>query len=121
MADPLSSDRQTKLLADFVTSVLRRYEAMDDYDNKTQRRCLENMIRIIKELDTIAPEGRTALTKLFDHDEIGVRVMAASYLLNVIPETALPFLEALHQSCYGDEGIDAMTAIFKYKAGDWRI
>ncbi len=121
MAKTSDMDRQKKLLDDFVRSVLRRYAAMDTHDNKTQRACIENMIRITKELDAMPPEGRTALTKLFEHEELGVRVMAASYLLNVMPEKALPFLQEVEDNCYGDEAIDATTALFMYRAGDWDV
>jgi hypothetical protein len=113
--------RQKKLLDDFVRSALRRYEAMDTRDNKIQKRCIEDMIRIIKELDTMPPEGRAALTKLLNHEELGVRVTAASYLLSVMPEKVLPFLQEVSDTCYGDAAIDATTALFMYRAGDWKV
>ena len=66
------------------------------------------------------PDGRSALTKLFDHEELGVRVMAAAYLLNVMPTKVLPFLQEVSDTCYGDAAIDATTAVFMYRAGDWK-
>ncbi|QXX76384.1 hypothetical protein MHY1_03224 [Methylovirgula sp. HY1] len=121
MTNLSDADCQKTLLDDFVRSVLRRYAAMDTHDNKTQRACIENMIRITRELDAMPPDGRAALTKLFEHEELGVRVMAAAYLLNVMPEKVLPFLQEVQDNCYGDEAIDATTALFIYRAGDWDV
>lgn len=121
MTSKSDMSRQKKLLDDFVHSALRRYAAMDTHDNRTQRACIENMIRIIRELDAMQPEGRAALTKLLGSDELAVRVTAASYLLNVMPETVLPILKDIQDNCYGDAAIDATTALFMYRAGDWDV
>jgi Domain of unknown function (DUF2019) len=121
MIDASDSARQQKLLDEFAHFVLKRYAAMDTYDNKTQKICIENLLRITKELDATPPDYRTALTKLFEHEELGVRVMAAAYLLNVMPAKVIPFLEKIHETCYGDVAIDITTALFMYKAGDWKV
>lgn len=121
MEQASSAVRESELINQFVAAALRRFKAMDTHDNKTQRACIESMIRIIKELDTRPPEGRAVLTKLFAHEELGVRVTAAVYLLNVMPERIIPFLQEVEDTCYGDAAIDATTALFMYRAGDWKI
>jgi hypothetical protein len=121
MAIASNGDHKSKLLEEFCRNVRGRYEAMDTHDNKTQKRCIENMIRIIRELDTMPPQGRAALTQFLDSEELGLRVMAASYLLSVMPEKVLPILQDVEDNCYGDEAIDATTALCKYKWGDWQV
>ena len=106
------------LLDEFAHYVLRRYEAKDTHNNKIQKACIENLIRIRKELDALPLEGRTALTKLFGHKELGVRVMDAVYLLSTMPEKMIPMLQEIEENCYGDEAIDALTALSMYKTGD---
>lgn len=50
---------------------------------------------IAKQLDAIGPGRRAALASLLDHDDPGVREIAATYLLKTMPERALPVLRAV--------------------------
>lgn len=121
MTNASDESRKEQLLEEFRQNVFGRYQAQDLLDRKFEIACIKNMLRIMDELDSILPEGRAALARFLDSDELEVRGMAAAYLLNIMPEKALPILRDIDDHCYGDVAIDAMTALSKYKWGDWKI
>jgi hypothetical protein len=115
MIDEVEAKRVADLVKIFENSAKEFYRGLDLLNNKIQRKAVANFFDAAKELDTIGSGRRNALENLLDNDHSGVRVTAAFYLINLMPEKALAVLREIHAMRIGEPSIRAMRAIFMYE------
>jgi hypothetical protein len=115
--DPaVEAERVSRLLRAFeLVAELRRIadDVICDTDIKNQWTRHGN--RIVTILDAVDPQ-RQRLIPLLDHPRPDVRALAGVYLMEVMPERALPVLRAVHDSYRGFSA--GWTAFFVLKMHD---
>jgi hypothetical protein len=110
------SDHIEKLLDAFVVAAKLDRFAFDVIpDLPTQHFASAQMRAVLEQLDAVPP-GRAALVPLLDHADPGVRVAAASLVLKLMPDRALPVLRRIRKSepALGPR-MAAMTSLFMYE------
>jgi hypothetical protein len=112
-------DRVAQLLRAFEFCAKLRSLAKDVLgDNETANAAGFRKHDVVKELDAMVPAQRSALAVLLDHPHPGVRVSAASSLVNSMPERAVPVLREVHAKERGrSAGSIAFVALFAYDKG----
>jgi hypothetical protein len=114
---PKDTGEVPSLLRRFAAAAERAYTAMAVSDIQSQHTAVDRMDVVVKALDGIPPEGRGALTALFDHPHPNVRAHAATYLSDLMPERVLPVLRAVYDSDAGNARMVAGTTIFCIERG----
>src|ERR1039458_4255815 len=71
----------TECVATFEHSVLKYNELLLQGSDQANRNYYA-YLRALKQLNKMGDDGLSALTKLFNHENRGLRVMAASYLIH---------------------------------------
>jgi hypothetical protein len=70
-------------------------------------------------LDGIGDGMRTALARFLDHVHPGVRASAAAFLIDTMPDRAVPVLRAIQVSTDGkNAALTATFSLMRYKNGD---
>lgn len=89
------------------TRVARDFEAGNEFAD-----ALQQLGRVLRR----SPEGQSALKKMLDHDNIFVRLWAASDSLPFAQEEAVPVLEAIAAQ-KGLTGTSAFTTLTEWQSG----
>jgi hypothetical protein len=119
MATKGSHQNIQDLIEEIKQSTKAYYSACDDENFRKQKAEVDHANKIIDALDSFGVEGRLALTPLLDDADQGIRVVAAAFLLKVIPDRAIAVLEAIRKGPTYFPRIDAGRFIDSYVAGKW--
>lgn len=69
---------------------------------------------IFKALDTTGA-GQVGLARLLDHPDVGVRVLAGAYLIELMPDRVVPMLREIDESAGGSSpGFTAHFALLRW-------
>jgi Domain of unknown function (DUF2019) len=91
-----------QLVRGFEFAAKLRHTLSDELmDSKGVNQVHELMREMAKILET-RPQGRTALAPLLDHPDPGVRASAGVFLMDVMPERALPVLRDIDENEHGN-------------------
>ena len=96
-----------ELLSRFIELGLAQDEALLDDNYTKYNRLYRQMSQIDDELRARGPEARLALTRLFDHPNLQVRLRAAARTLGVAPVEARKAIEAVANSGHFPQAGDA--------------
>jgi hypothetical protein len=107
------------LVEKFKQSAIAYYSACDDENFRKQKVEVERGNKIVEALDAFGAEGRLALIPLLDDPDQGIRVVAAAFLLKVIPGRATAVLEEIRRGPTYFPRMDAWTFLDSYSAGKW--
>jgi len=69
-------------------------------------------------LDSFGPEGRQSLVALLADPDPAIRVMAAGYLVKVMPEGALAILNETRETCPAEARQTAFRLLRRHARGD---
>jgi hypothetical protein len=107
-----------KKIKDIATALLQFEEAANMHadatehgDYKTANKCYANITKVISLLKE--QDDMQKLSELLNHDSIGVRIWAATYLLPVLEDEGLRVLKQIA----GSTGIHSLTA--KTTVSEW--
>jgi hypothetical protein len=109
-----------ELAADFASNVAAQTDAIWKGDARTGNKHARRYIAAFKKLREHGEAGRDALTTLFTHPRMDVRVKAAIYLLSDRPEVARPVLEEAAKS-EGMIPFEASQALTYWSEGTWTL
>jgi hypothetical protein len=98
--------RINRLIEVFEQAAIHYCDACEKHDYDAQGKLVKICSGAAKELDTIG--ARAALTRLLDHDYLGVRLAAATYLYNIMPERAVAVLKQVHELAVGSACFNSM-------------
>ncbi len=107
-----------KLVAEFQGASKLYFEGREKYNTRKQGRGLDIIIRVVKALDALGSGYRAALIPLLDSEDVEIRVMAANYLIKIIPERALALMREIDKKGSGSTSMFAMTMLFAYERGE---
>jgi hypothetical protein len=109
--------RLDQLVEDFALTVIRQdnAETVDEGNRYARERS-----KVFDELITHGDDGREALVRLFDHEDLGVRCMAAVYLLGYKHAEAVKVLEELAKG-RGMNAFGAQQSLKNWESGDWEV
>ncbi len=119
MAKKYAQQTIQDLVERFKQSAIDYYSACDSENFARQKRVIGRTNEIIDSLDSVGSQGRLALIPLLDDSDQGVRVVAAAYLLKVIPDRALAVLKEIQTSLTIFPRIDAGDFLDSYAKGKW--
>jgi len=109
-----------ELAEEFARNVAAQTDAIMRGDSKFGNRCAKRYTAAFKKLRDHGEAGRDALSALFVHPRMDVRVYAAVFLLSERPEQARPVLEDAAKG----EGLipfEASQALKQWNAGTWSL
>jgi len=109
-----------KLVEEFAKAIIKQNEAIMKGNYKLGNKYAKKYIKCYQQLFKVGEEGKEALAKLFNHDDIGVREMAAVVLLKYKTEEALKILRELANKP-GLIGFGASEAIKRWEEGTWNL
>jgi HEAT repeat protein len=92
-----------------------------DEDNAMQLAGLNSAKRAIETLDGFGADGRKALVPLLDDPNPAIRVLAARYLVKIMPETALAVLRHIERTYPDEAGTSAARILWSYERGDFKM
>lgn len=107
------------LIENFKQSAIAYYSACDDENFRKQKVEVEDGNKIVEALDAFGVEGRLALIPLLDVADQAIRVVAAAFLLKVIPDRATAVLEEIRKGPTYFPRIDAGDFLESYAEGKW--
>jgi hypothetical protein len=110
----------TNLIEAFRQSTIDYYSECENQNFKKQKILISHTNKIIDALDSLGAEGRFALIPLLDDTDQGIRVVAAAYLLKVIPERAIAVLKEIEKGPTIFPRLDAGDFLDSYANGKWR-
>lgn len=100
-----------QLIDRFTEIGLAEDAALDKDDLSTYKRLYLEVSAISKELKARGREARLALTKLYDHPNLQIRLQAAEFSYGVAPEAARKCLQAIYDSKIPPQYLDAGMAL----------
>jgi hypothetical protein len=122
--DALLKRQQTATDVERVASLLRGFElgaklshALHDelLDTNGEAKVYRRLLAIFKALDTTSV-GQVALAPLLDHPDVGVRVLAAAYLIDLMPDRVVPMLREIDKNAGGrSPGFTAHFALLRWQ------
>ncbi|WP_048648098.1 DUF2019 domain-containing protein [Nitratireductor soli] len=103
--ETLSTERLVSLFAEICTA---QYEAELDLDTRRLNRLFDQMMQVVQELKRRPGDGRSALSVLYTHKNIQVRLKAAIHTLAVHGTQARRVLaQSAREGCHPD-GLSAI-------------
>jgi hypothetical protein len=122
--DALLKRQQTTTDVERVASLLRGFElgaklahALHDelLDTNGETKVYRRLFAIFKALDATGA-GQIALAPLLDHPDVGVRVLAAAHLIDLMPDRVVPMLHDIDENAGGTSpGFTAHFALLRWK------
>ncbi|MBI5027083.1 MAG: DUF2019 domain-containing protein [Nitrospirae bacterium] len=109
-----------KLVEQFAEATIGQNQAIMDGDAKLSNKYANKRIDCFRKLRQLGDAGREELATLFNHENLGVRVAAAAYLLKFKTEEALRILRELSK-IQGLIGLDASETIKRWEEGTWHL
>ncbi|MBN8469960.1 DUF2019 domain-containing protein [Corallococcus exiguus] len=108
------------LVRQFADNVAAQTDAIWQGDAKTGNRCAKKYISAFEQLRAHGDTGREALTELFSHPRMDVRVMAAAYLLRYRTHEAR---EVLMEAAKGEGFVPfkAGQTLKRWDEGTWAL
>jgi hypothetical protein len=106
-----------QLVEQFATIGVKQYDAILYDEIAKYNRLFERKIAIVAELKSRPGDQRTLLLKLFDHDNLQVRLNAAKATLAVAPQAARRMLETIFKTNKGPQGGDAGMCLWNLDRG----
>ncbi|MBI5027082.1 MAG: DUF2019 domain-containing protein [Nitrospirae bacterium] len=112
-----------KLVLQFAESVIKQNEAIMAGDHKAGNKYAKKYIQCFKKLCGFGSEGKEALSKLLKHEDLGVREMAAAFLLNFMKYKTNEAMAVLKEIAKipGLIGFGASEAIKRWEEGTWKL
>jgi hypothetical protein len=108
----LSEMTVDELVERFAEIGVAQYKALDDENRRGFRKLYKQMDEVDHELRARGREARLALTRLFTYPNMQVRLAAAKWTLGVAPEAARQTIQAIADSKWPPQYLDAgMTLI----------
>ncbi len=105
----------SKLMHEYAIEWERSFDEYYSVNAKKANRHFFNAYALYDEIESRGAEGRSAIVELLKHPHIRVRVMTAVRAIDLVPELAVPVLEAPETRVYPWESINAKSAL-----RDWR-
>jgi hypothetical protein len=122
--DALLNRQHTTANDEWVTSLIRGFElgaklahALHDelLDTNGEAKVYGRLHAIFKVLDTTGA-GQVAFARLLDHPDVGVRVLAGCYLIELMPDRVVPMLREIDENSGGSSpGFTAHFALLRWK------
>lgn len=107
------------LISQYKQATTTYFEACDNEHFKTQKAEMDRVNRIVDALDSFGAAGRLALIPLLDDADQGIRVLAAAYLLKVIPDRAVAVLKEIQRGQTIFPKLTAGEFLDSYAKGKW--
>lgn len=118
MKQPELSKLSVDGLVDRFTEIaLAQDKAKEHDDNAEFRRLYAQMQAVDKELRSRGREARLALMRLYDYPNMQVRLKAATYTLGVAPVAARNLIQAIADSGWPPQALEAGMRIFNLDNG----
>jgi hypothetical protein len=108
------------LVEKFKQSAIDYYTACNCENFPKQKVVIARTNKIIDSLDSVGDEGRLALAPLLNDADQGTRVLAAAYLLKIIPNQAMAVLNEVEKGLTFFPRIDAGRFLESFAKGKWR-
>jgi hypothetical protein len=118
MQDSSEDARVDALVMKFVEGTKLYFEGLSIFDNKRQSKGVKKLRGAAMALDEIGTGRHDALARLLDSDDPELCVMAAGYLMKVMPERALALAQKVEDMTLGHISFVATTLLFAHKWGD---
>jgi hypothetical protein len=106
-----------QLVERFVEICVAQSEALLDDDVGKFRRSFEQMRAVLEELKLRPGDQRTALTPLYEHPNMQVRLKAAKNTLAVTPDAARKVLESIQASQHYPQAMEAGMCLRNLETG----
>jgi hypothetical protein len=119
MAKKSLQQKFPNLVEKFKQSAMDYYSACDSEAFSKQKIVIGRTNKIVDSLDSVGDEGRLALVPLLDDSDQGIRVLAAAYLLKLIPHQAIAVLKDVEKGLTIFPRIDAGRFLESYARGKW--
>ncbi|MGA8170983.1 MAG: hypothetical protein WB816_09165 [Methylocystis sp.] len=100
----------------FKRAAIATHFGYEEEDQALQRAGIRLAKQAVRELDAF--DARLALVPLLDDSDWGVRVFAARYLLNAVPERALAILKEIRERCPTRAHMTAFWILRDYERGE---
>jgi hypothetical protein len=92
-----------------------------DEDNAMQLAGLRSADRAVQALEASESAGRKELAALLSDPDPAIRVLAAGYLVKVMPDKALEVLEDIRERCLTEARMTASRMLRNYERGDFNL
>jgi cytochrome c oxidase assembly protein Cox11 len=116
----LKSMDTDRLVQQFADLAIQQDRALLEYDNRKVTRLYWKLKEIEDELKARPGDQRTALTTLYAHSNMQVRLKAAISTLAVAPKAARAQLEAISASGWQPQAGDAGMSLWALDYDDWK-
>lgn len=113
----LSKMSVDNLVDRFTEIALAQDKAIEEDNNAQFRRLYAQMQLVDQELRSRGREARLALMRLYDYPNMQVRLKAATYTLGVAPEAARRLIQAIADSQWPPQALEAGMRIFNLDNG----
>jgi hypothetical protein len=118
--------KQQDPLIPFILEQFKRAAIVCDYgyedeDNEMQIAGLKSARRAVQTLEALDADGRQFLAPLLDDPNPAVQVLAAAYLVKIMPERALAVLRHLRDYCLDQPRMTAARMLRNHDRGDLNL
>jgi hypothetical protein len=113
----LSKINVNRLVDHFAEIALAQDKAIEQDNNRGYRTLYAQMEAVDQELRSRGREARLALMRLYDYPNMQVRLQAATYTLGVAPEPARRLIQAIADSGWPPQALDAGMRIVNLDNG----
>lgn len=113
----LSKMSVDELVERFAAIGVAQYTALDLDDRRGYRKLYAQMDAVDQELRSRGRDARLALLRLYDYPNMQVRLKAAKRTLGVAPEPARRLIQAIADSGWPPQALDAGMTIFNLDNG----
>ena len=113
----LAAMTNDELVDRFAEIGVAQDKAIEQDNNRAYRKLYAQMEAVDKELRSRGREARLALMALYDYPNMQVRLKAATYTLGVVPEPARRLIQAIADSGWPPQALDAGMTIVNLDNG----
>lgn len=118
MKRPELSEMSLDALVDRFTEIgVAQDKAIEQDNNRLYNKLYWEMEAIDQEFRSRGREARLALMRLYDYPNMQVRLQAATYTLGVAPEPARRLIQAIADSGWPPQALDAGMRIYNLDNG----
>jgi hypothetical protein len=121
MAPPKEAPVVSSAIGQFKHAAIVADFGYRDEDEAMQIAGQQSAARAVRALESLSTDGRMALIPLLEDADLAIRVLAAGYLVKVIPEQALTVLKQINEARSEEASITAFRLLMLHDLGELKL